>query len=97
MTNVYFKTMMKKQTILLLMMIAVAGYQCTSSKVKNQEQPSGREWHQLTITSAGDTVIYNRADASHRSLIVDGLMKNRILNVAFPYFSLIILDYKSKK
>lgn len=70
---------MKKQTILLLLMVAIAGYRCTSSKIKNQEHPVWGGWHQLTITPAGDTVIYNSIDTSHRSVIIDS--KSRTLLV----------------
>lgn len=79
--NEYFNTMMKKLTILLLLMVSIAGYQCTSSKVKNQEHPIWGGWHQLTITTAGDTVIYDYAEAMHRSVIVDGKSRTVLIEL----------------
>lgn len=68
---------MKKLTMLLLLAVSISGYQCTSCKDKNQEHPVYGGWHKLTITPAGDTVIYDYAEALHRSVIVDS--KNRTL------------------
>lgn len=75
------KMMMKNQTILLLLIVAITGYQCTSSKVKNQEQPIWGEWHRLTITPAGDTVIFNYAEASHQSVMVDSKSRTVLIDL----------------
>lgn len=72
---------MKKLTILLLLMLSLTGYQCTGSKIKKQEQPIWGEWHQLTITAAGDTVIYNYAEALHRSVIVDSKSRTVLIEL----------------
>lgn len=72
---------MKKPTILLLLILSITGCQWTSSKIKNQELPIWGEWHGLTVTPAGDTVIYDYAEASHRSLIVDCKSQTVLMDV----------------
>lgn len=72
---------MKKLTILLLLIVSIAGCKYTSSKTKNEEQPIWGGWHKLTITPAGDTVIYNNIDASHRSVIVDSKSRTLLIDL----------------
>lgn len=72
---------MKKPTILLLLILSITGCQWTSSKIKNQELPIWGEWHGLTVTPAGDTVIYDYAEASHRSLIADSKSQTVLIDL----------------